>query len=77
VSDTSMIKKIYLAQIMSIFEKKLVILLMITGFYLLLIASLNYWPKYFRTIFAVVIFGYWSYRSVNLFHQYKNKEDKQ
>jgi len=28
-------------------------------------------------VFVVVNFGYGRYRSVNIFHHYKNKEDKQ
>jgi hypothetical protein len=62
---------------MSIFGIIFVIHLMFTGFYLILTPSLNYWLKYFRTVFAVFIFGYGVYRSANIYHQYKNKEDKQ
>jgi len=72
-----MIKNINLAQIMSVLGIILVGLLLVTGFYLLLSPSFNYWPKFFRTVFVVVIFGYVLYRSMNFYHQHKNKEDKQ
>jgi len=72
-----MIKKEYIAQLMLIFGIMMVILILVSGIYILLSPSLNYWPKYFRTIFAVVIFGYGFYRSVNIFYNYNKKEEKQ
>lgn len=53
------------------------ILIIVLGIYILLSPLLNYWPKYFRMIFAMIIIVYGFYRSVNMFHKYKNKEDKQ
>ena len=61
---------------MSIFGIILVFLLIATGFYILLTPSFEYVPRYFRTVFVVLIFGYGLYRSVNIFNHYKNKEDK-
>ena len=51
-------------------------LLIATGFNTLLTPSFDFGPRYFRTVFVVLIFGYGLYRSVNIFNHYKNKEDK-
>ena len=75
--NAEMMKKEYLAQIMIIFGIMMVILIIILGIYILLSPSLDYWPKYFRTIFAVIIIAYGFYRSMNMFNKYKKQEDKQ
>jgi len=72
-----MMKKEYLAQLMLIFGIMMVILIIVLGIYILLSSALNYWPKYFRAIFATGIIAYGSYRLVNILHKYENKEDKQ
>lgn len=53
------------------------ILILFSGVYILLSPSLNYWPKNFRTVFAVIIISYGFYRSVNIFIKFKNKEANQ
>jgi len=72
-----MIKKEYIAQMMLIIGIMMVILILFSGVYILLSPSLNYWPKYFRSVFAVVIILYGFYRSVNIFNKFKYKEVKQ
>jgi len=72
-----MIKKEYFAHLMFIFGILTVIMIIFLGIYVLLSESLNYWPKYFRTIFAVVLLVYGFYRSVNMFYKYKTREEKQ
>jgi len=72
-----MIKKEYIAQLMLIFGIMMVILILVSGIYILLSPSLNYWPKNFRTVFAVIIISYGFYRSVNIFIKFKNKEANQ
>ncbi len=72
-----MIKKEYIAQLMLIIGVMMVILIVVLGFYILISPSLDYWPKNFRTIFAIVTIAYGFYRSMNIFHKFKNKEAKQ
>ena len=66
-----------LSNLMVIFGIIMVILIIISGFFILVSPSLSYWPKKARTIFALIIIAYGFYRSVNLFHNFKNKEDNQ
>jgi cytochrome c biogenesis protein CcdA len=73
----AMINKEYVARWMFIFGIVMVILIIISGIYILFSPSLNYWPKYFRTIFGIVIIVYGFYRSVGIFRKYKNMEDRQ
>jgi len=70
-------KKENFAQIMLIFGIVTVILIIVAGISILVSPSLTNLPEYLRTIFAVVVIGYGSYRLVNMFHLYKNKEEKQ
>ena len=72
-----MIKKEYIAQMMLIIGIITVILILLSGVYILLSPSLSYLPKYFRSVFAVVIISYGFYRSVNIFNKFKYKEVKQ
>jgi len=72
-----MIKKIFQAQIISFLGIISLAILMFAGFYLLFSPSFNYWPNFFRTVFVLIIFGYVIYRSMNIYHHYKSKEDKQ
>ena len=72
-----MMKKVDITQLMLNIGVVMVILIITLGVYILLSPSLNYWPKYSRTIFAVVILGYGFYRSVSIFHNYKKKEERQ
>jgi len=69
-------KKVNFAQIMLIFGIVTVILIIVLGIYILITPTLSYLSKYLRTIFAVVVIGYGSYRLMNMFHLYKNKEEK-
>lgn len=62
---------------MLIFGIMMVILILVSGIYILLSPSLNYWPKNFRTVFAVIIISYGFYRTVNIFTKFKNKEANQ
>jgi uncharacterized membrane protein len=75
--QAEMIKKEFLGQMMLIFGIVMVILIIILGIYILIAPSLDYWPVYFRTIFALFIIAYGIYRSLNIFQKYKNREDKQ
>ena len=70
-------KKAFITHLMLNIGVVMVILIIALGAYILFSTSLNNWPKYSRTIFAVVILGYGFYRSVSIFHQYKKKEDRQ
>jgi hypothetical protein len=72
-----MMKKEFLAKMMAIFGIMMVIIIVCLGIYILVSPSLNFGPKYFRTIFAIIIMTYGFYRSVNIFQNCKNKEDKQ
>ena len=72
-----MMKKENFAQIMLIFGIVTVILIIFLGIYILVSPTFSYLSEYLRTIFAVVVIGYGSYRLVNMFHLYKNKEEKQ
>jgi cytochrome c biogenesis protein CcdA len=74
---SDMTKKEYLTQIMLIIGIMVVFLIIILGIYILLSPTFDHWPKYVRVAFSIAIIGYGFYRSVNIFHQYKNKEDKQ
>jgi len=74
---TEIMKKVHITHSMLNFGVVMVILIIALGAYILFSPSLNDWPKYSRTIFAVVILGYGFYRSVNIFHNYKKKEDRQ
>jgi cadmium resistance protein CadD (predicted permease) len=69
--------KAYITHLMLNIGVVMVILIIALGAYILFSPSLNYWPKYSRTIFALVILGYGFYRSVNIFHNYKKKEERQ
>jgi len=66
-----------LSNLMVIFGIIMVILIIISGFFILVSPSLSYWPKNARTIFALIIFAYGFYRSMNIFYKFKNKEDNQ
>ena len=70
-------KKAFITHLMLNIGVVMVILIIALGAYILLSPTLNYWPKYSRTIFAVVILGYGFYRSVSILHNYKKKEDRQ
>jgi cytochrome c biogenesis protein CcdA len=72
-----MIKKLYFASFMMILGITMAISIVMIGIYTLLSPSFSYWPKYFRTIFAMMMIAYGLYRSVKIFRIYKNKEDKQ
>lgn len=66
-----MINNEYVARLMFIFGIVMVILIIILGIYILFSTSLNYWPKYFRTIFGFIIIVYGFYRSVGIFRKLK------
>jgi len=70
-------KKEYLAHLMLVFGIVIVVLIIALGVYILLSPSLDDQPKYFRMIFAGVIFAYGFYRAMTIFNKFKNKEDKQ
>lgn len=69
-----MIKKEDFAQLMLILGIMKVILIIILGIYILLSSSFDYFPKYFRMIFAVVIIAYGFSRLFSIFYKFKIKE---
>lgn len=71
---SEMTKKEYLAPLMLILGILKVILIIILGIFILLSSSFDYLPKYFRTIFAIVIIAYGLFRSVSVFNKFKKKE---
>lgn len=72
--ETEMTKKEYLPPVMLILGIMKVIFIIILGIFILLSSSFDYLPKYFRTIFAIVIIAYGLFRSVSVFNKFKKKE---
>ena len=68
-----MIKKEYLPQLMFILGIFKVILMIVLGIYIFLSPSFNYLPKYFRTIFAIIIIAYGLFRLVNIVYKFKKQ----
>jgi len=74
VSDkVKRMKKEVLSQVTLILGILKVLLIIILGIFILISSHFDYLPKYFRTIFAVVIMAYGFFRLVGIIYKFKKK----
>jgi len=66
-------KKEVLSQLNLILGVMKVLLIIILGIFILISSHFDYLPKYFRTIFAVVIMAYGFFRLVGIIYKFKKK----
>jgi len=69
-------KKEVLSQVTLILGILKIVLIIVLGIFILMSSHFDYLPKYFRTIFAVVIMGYGFFRLVGIIYKLKNRRYK-
>jgi len=67
-------KKEVLSQVPLILGIMKVMLIIILGICVLMVSSFDYLPKYFRTIFAIIIIAYGLFRLITILYKFKKEQ---
>jgi hypothetical protein len=70
-----MLKRNNANQFMALFSLSVVVLMIFLGFLILFSPIFNYFPKKFRTIFAIALFVYGAFRLVMICQKFKKGEE--